>query len=51
MPQLHETGYGKRFFDHQLPTLIDNLAKIAENLEKLVKAIEDKKEVKDGRKS
>ena len=51
MPQFHETGYGKRFFEHQLPTLIENLAKIAEKLEKLVKAIEASKEVQDGRES
>lgn len=35
MPQFHETGYGKRFFDHQMPALISNLGRIATALEKL----------------
>lgn len=34
MPQFHETMYGKRFFDGQLPRLIKALQEIATNLEK-----------------
>lgn len=34
MPQLHETMYGKRFFDSQLPALIKALERIAKALEK-----------------
>ena len=32
MPQFHETGYGKRFFDGQLPALTRALEKIGDNL-------------------
>ena len=32
--QLHETAYGKRFFDAQLPELIKQLKRIADALEK-----------------
>ena len=35
MPQFHETGYGARFYNHQLPSLI-------RAIEKLAKAIEDR---------
>ena len=31
--QFHETGYGKRFFDGQLPALIKALERIAKALE------------------
>lgn len=34
MPQFHETVYGKRFFDSQLPALIKALERIAKALEK-----------------
>ena len=34
MPQFHETGYGARFFNHQMPSLI-------RAIERLAKAIED----------
>ena len=34
MPQLHETYYGKRFFDVQLPALVKALEKIAKDLER-----------------
>lgn len=34
MPQFHETVYGKRFFDSQLPKLIKTLERIADALEK-----------------
>ena len=33
MPQFHETMYGKRFFDSQLPALIKVLERIAIALE------------------
>ena len=32
MAELHETVYGKRFFDYQLPTLIKHLGDIAGSL-------------------
>ena len=34
MAQFHETMYGKRFFDSQLPALIKALERIAKALEK-----------------
>lgn len=34
MPQFHETWYGKRFFDSQLPKLIKEFGRIADALEK-----------------
>lgn len=34
MATFHETGYGKRFFDSQLPKLIKALERIADALEK-----------------
>lgn len=34
MPNFHETSYGKRFFDSQLPKLIKELGRIADALEK-----------------
>lgn len=30
MPQLHETGYGRRLFEHEIPELNRNLSKISE---------------------
>ena len=35
MPAFHETVYGKRFFDKQLPELIKTLTRIADVLEAL----------------
>jgi hypothetical protein len=32
--EFHETGYGRRFFDSQLPMLIGALERIADALEK-----------------
>lgn len=32
--QLHETGFGRRFFESQLPKLIKELGRIADALEK-----------------
>lgn len=34
MPQLHETIYGKRLLEHQLPTLLKQLEKIGAELER-----------------
>lgn len=34
MAAFHETTYGKRFFDSQLPKLIKELGRIADALEK-----------------
>lgn len=33
MPQFHETGYGKKFYDRQLPTLTKTLQGIEKQLE------------------
>jgi DNA-directed RNA polymerase alpha subunit len=35
MPQLHETGYGRRLFEHELPELNKSLSRIAIALEKI----------------
>lgn len=32
-PQLHETPYGKSFFGHQLPALINAINRLADALE------------------
>ena len=40
MPTFHETMYGKRFFDNQLPNLIKTLERIANALEDKNKKIE-----------
>lgn len=34
-PQFHETGYGRAFFGHQLPTLLDTLGAIASELKRM----------------
>ena len=44
--KFHETVFGKRFFDGQLPNLIKQLARIADALEESNEL--KKKEVKDG---
>lgn len=44
MAAFHETMYGKRFFDSQLPKLIKELGRIADALEK---QNENKKEKSD----
>jgi len=36
MPQLHETGYGRRLFEHELPELNKSLSRIANALEKII---------------
>lgn len=47
MPQFHETGYGSKFFQRQLPDLIKAMERIANALEEqneLLKEKENKKE-------
>lgn len=34
MPQFHETGYGRRFFEGQLPRLIDGICEVAKELKR-----------------
>lgn len=34
MSQLHETGFGRRFFERHIPSLINELKRIADALEK-----------------
>jgi hypothetical protein len=34
MIQFHKTGYGKRYYEHQLPELTRQLARVADALEK-----------------
>jgi hypothetical protein len=34
MPQFHETGYGRKFFDHDLPELTRQIKRVADCLEK-----------------
>jgi len=41
MPEFHETGYGRRYYDHQLPELTRQLQRIAESLELIAKKIEE----------
>ena len=33
MIQFHETGYGRKFFDYQLPTLIKEIGRLADAVE------------------
>jgi hypothetical protein len=42
MAAFHETIYGKRFFDSQLPKLIKELGRIADALEKQNKKKKEK---------
>ena len=44
MPQFHETGYGKRFFDGQLPALIRSLDRIADALQDNTKKTEEQQQ-------
>ena len=32
MAEFHETGYGRKYYDHQLPELIKQLTRIADTL-------------------
>lgn len=41
-PQLHETPYGKSFFGHQLPALINAINRLADALEAQNKAPQKK---------
>jgi hypothetical protein len=41
MAEFHETMYGKRYYEHQLPELTRQLQRIAESLEKIVTKIEE----------
>ena len=43
-PQFHETGYGRTFFQSQLPNLIKAINRLADAMEK-------QNELKEGRKS
>lgn len=45
--QFHETQYGKKFFDSQLPKLIKELGRIADALEKANEKKENEKEASD----
>ena len=49
MPQFHETGYGRTFFEHQLPELIKAINGVAEEMRKLreYKEEEEKKAEKE----
>jgi hypothetical protein len=39
MPELHETMYGKRLFEHQLPELLKQITAIAKSLQEISKEI------------
>lgn len=39
MAQFHETGYGRIFFDHQLPLLIRGIEHLASELEQFNKMV------------
>ena len=41
MAEFHETMYGKRYYEHQLPELTRQLQRIADSLEKIVTKIEE----------
>jgi len=47
MPEFHNTGYGRNFFEGQLPQLIATLDRIADALEKIT-VIEQGEEPEDG---
>jgi hypothetical protein len=40
-PQFHETGYGRKFFEVQLPKLTRAIERVADGIEKQNKFIED----------
>ena len=42
MPQFHETGYGKKFFQKQLPDLIKAMERIANALEEQNELLKEK---------
>ena len=41
MTDFHKSGYGRTFFEHQLPTLLRELAALNNNLVKLAKLLAD----------
>lgn len=45
MLAFHETVYGKRFFDKQLPELIKTLNRIADALEEVNKTYEEEESI------
>lgn len=44
MPRFHETGYGRKFFERQLPELIRAIERVADALEKQNQLLEQKEE-------
>lgn len=42
-PQFHETGYGRTFFQSQLPNLIKALNRLAEAIEKQNENVKEEK--------
>jgi hypothetical protein len=42
MPEFHETGYGRRFFDAQLPALIKAIQDLTAEVKKLNTELEKK---------
>lgn len=44
MPRFHETGYGRKFFERQLPELIKAIKRVADALEKQNQLLEKKEE-------
>jgi len=42
-PQFHETGYGRTFFQSQLPNLIKALNRLAEAIEKRNENVKEEK--------
>ena len=45
--QFHDTVYGRRFFEHQLPKLIGGVERLSEDVERLASAIERQNELKE----
>lgn len=41
MAEFHETGYGRKYYDHQLPELIRQMQRIAESLEYIAKTLKE----------
>jgi hypothetical protein len=46
-PEFHQTGYGRTFFEGQLPTLIKTLKRIADSLERIAERLERKENADD----
>lgn len=47
MPQFFETVMGKRFFEHQLPTLIKEVGRLADAIEESNKIAKENKEERE----